>query len=75
MGILVLNFQKKLLYDIISDTISTIIFETKYFNKYHLHQIVKNNNKKIYKKYFVNQQLIKSNSYYKNLWKRQFIHC
>lgn len=55
--------KKKLLYDIISNTISTIIFEKpNIFNKYHLHQIVKNNNKKIYKKYFVNQQLIKSNS-------------
>ena len=55
--------KKKLLYDIISDTISTIIFEKpNIFNKYHLHQIVKNNNKKIYKKYFVSQQLIKSNS-------------
>lgn len=63
--------KKKLLYDISSETIYGIIFEKpNIFNKYYLHEIIKNNNKKIYKKYLVNQQLIKSNSNIDNFMKK-----
>ena len=53
------SFKKRsLLYNINSKTSFEIIFkEPNIFNKYYLHDIVKNNNKKIYNKYFVNQQI------------------